>query len=233
MRILSLSGSAAAWISAFGGSDLLVRGGLTLQDDGPFTHDGGGGVRSSALYSALEKEDVDLVVIPGSMNERELAPESADVFAFRPATFKQMLDAALELARRAGLIPNAMAWIANREREVAEMRRQAGVRKRSTASKSAVVLTDLTPLRSGGYWCADVLVLAGVRPLLTTRGELPRELAYDDVHAAAPDVVLIPAALKGYSRDAVRMPVRVLTGELLRPRPALYDTVLEIARIVR
>ena len=54
------------------------------------------------------------------------------------------------------------------------------------------------PPYAPGHWIPEMIELAGGVPLLGTPGEKSRRVSWDDVHAAAPDVVIVAPC--GYDR---------------------------------
>jgi iron complex transport system substrate-binding protein len=60
-----------------------------------------------------------------------------------------------------------------------------------SARPTVGVLEWIDPPFSSGHWTPELIALAGGRPLLGTAGERSRTLAWDDVRAADPEVLVI------------------------------------------
>ncbi len=71
-----------------------------------------------------------------------------------------------------------------------------------------LVLEWTDPPMSGGHWTPELVELAGGEPLLANPGANSQVIAWDDVRAADPDVVLIAPC--GYGMDATRRAIAEL-----------------------
>jgi ABC-type Fe3+-hydroxamate transport system substrate-binding protein len=168
MRVLSLSPAATEWLHAFGAGGLLVEG------DDP---------------AALRP---DLVVTEGDSLPEGL---EAEVYPFVPQTFKQTLDAALGLAQRVGHLREAMAFLAEAERDLAALRARIGaLRDGSLDGRPAprvACLVGPDPLAPAGRWVPDLIRLAGGHPLGPEPGEASAPVLPSDLQALDPDVLLL------------------------------------------
>ncbi|HEX7071860.1 MAG TPA: ABC transporter substrate-binding protein [Rhodothermales bacterium] len=173
----------------------------------------------------------DVVVVASDDEARLLASTAprAEAFVFAPRTLKQILDRALALGHLAGVAREAMAWIADAERRLALAQRRVGVMKRATARPRVVILHGDDVLLSGGYWCADLIELAGGHPVLTESGDPPKPVTVDGVRAARPDLVVLAPLSSADLEERLgadvavrRLPEEV---EVLGPGPGVYRTV--------
>jgi iron complex transport system substrate-binding protein len=110
-----------------------------------------------------------------------------------------------------GLVADA-AGVAGRGREVvAALRARVDAvasRSRDVASRPTVGLLEwIDPPFSSGHWTPELIALAGGRPLLGTAGERSRTLAWDDVRAADPDVLLIACCGFDVARTRRDLPI--------------------------
>jgi iron complex transport system substrate-binding protein len=110
-----------------------------------------------------------------------------------------------------GMVAEA-AGVGARGREVV-----AGLRERVAAvaaraaevqpSPTVGVLEWIDPPFSSGHWTPELIALAGGRPLLGTAGTRSRTLAWDDVRAADPEVLLIACCGFDVARTRRDLPI--------------------------
>ncbi|CAN5580979.1 hypothetical protein BH23BAC4_BH23BAC4_06590 [soil metagenome] len=168
------------------------------------------------------------------------SPDSVAAFPAQPRTFKQILDGALQLARDAGCLSEAMRFIGEREAEVAAMRKSADAERggtvRGTVPPSAVCLIAQDPLVLGGYWLPDLLHLAGMTPVGLAAGDEHLQIAESYLALLNPEVIVL---LESYPAPSVRAhSARKIfeaggNVDLLSPGPDLYRAVLGLAEKVR
>ena len=115
------------------------------------------------------------------------------VLALAPQTLKQVLDAALEIGRRIGRLHEAMAYLARAEKRLRRLRDFLGLRRRSDPSTFPRVacLEWLDPLIVAGHWMPDVVEMAGGQTVLAESGRPSRTIAWRELQAADPDVLLL------------------------------------------
>lgn len=224
MRIVSLSPAATDWLIAFGAADRIA---------------GAGGSDESALRDLKP----DLVVTESARG----AWGEAEVVAFDPQTFKQVLDAALRLGRAAGVFPEAMRVVAEGEQRLHALHPRLNRRDGTLAGRptpTVVVLERLDPLMTAGRWVPDLVELAGGRAVCAEAGTPPAPVAWETLHAANPDVLVVAgrpdlsllSERPGWNDlRAVRANRVHRFGDrpsLLHPGPSLYDAVERLAALL-
>ena len=109
-----------------------------------------------------------------------------------------------------------------------------------TAPKVAF-LDWLAPPFAAGHWIPDLIEWTGCQSVLAQAGEKSHEITWDDVRAAAPDIVLAAccgqdAQIAERTRSAVPtdIDINILDGNALfsRPSPSLMDAVHIFTRAV-
>lgn len=115
------------------------------------------------------------------------------LFSMEPQTFKQVLDAALRLGTLIGCAGAAMHWIAEAEQRLQRLRNGLGLHKRADPSAWPTVacIEWLEPLMIAGHWMPDVVNLAGGRAVLAQPGIRSQYIAWEDLRAADPDVIVV------------------------------------------
>lgn len=120
-----------------------------------------------------------------------------ELFSFAPKTFKQVLDAALRLGKRVGRMPEAMRFVAERERELKLLRDRIGARRDGTVegrpAPTVACIEWVEPLMTAGHWAPDLVELAGARAVAAEAGKPSAYVAWDEVVAADPDVLAVTA----------------------------------------
>lgn len=117
------------------------------------------------------------------------------VVRLHPHRFDDVLEDLLTLGRATGTEERAAEVVAESRARIDSVIRR--VRDRPTVD--VVVLEWIDPLFSAGHWTPDLVELAGGRELLARPGERSRELTWDEVRRADPEVLLL--ACCGQDRD--------------------------------
>ncbi|MGZ4483955.1 MAG: cobalamin-binding protein [Nocardioidaceae bacterium] len=168
---------------------------------------------------------------------------TAEVLTIDPHTLDEVLASVDTLGKATGREQAAAALVASlRARLDAVVRRTAG-----RPRPRALVLEWTDPPFAPGYWVPEMVDLAGGVSVLGTAGAKSFRTSWEDVRAAAPDVVV--CAPCGYGLDASRDLARavvssgVLPGDVpvwavdanasfARPGPRLVDGVEALAGIL-
>jgi iron complex transport system substrate-binding protein len=121
---------------------------------------------------------------------------TADVLTIDPHTLDEVFDSILALGSATGRSAEAMQLVAAlRERVEAVTARVADL------TRPRVMLLEWTePPFAPGHWVPEMVALAGGVPLLGRAGEKSYRVTWDDVHAAAPEVIV--CAPCGFDRAA-------------------------------
>ena len=168
---------------------------------------------------------------------------TAEVLTIDPHTLDEVLASVDTLGKATGRERAAAALVASLHARLdTVVRRTAGRRRPRT-----LVLEWTDPPFAPGHWVPEMVDLAGGVSVLGTAGEKSFRTSWEDVHAAAPDVVV--CAPCGYGLDASRDLARavvssgVLPGDVpvwavdanasfARPGPRLVDGVEALAAIL-
>lgn len=169
---------------------------------------------------------------------------SAEVLTIDPHTLDEVLSSILTLGRATGHLAEAEAL-------VAEQRLRLGAAWRHTMGRSRprVMFLEWTdPPFAPGHWIPEMIEIAGGEPLLATPGEKSRRVTWEDVRAAAPDVVIVAPC--GFDREGSArladelvasgvlppgVPVRAVDANAswARPGTRLPDGVEELGQLLR
>jgi iron complex transport system substrate-binding protein len=120
---------------------------------------------------------------------------TAEVLTIDPHTLDEVLGSIVTLGRATGHLEEA-------ESLVADQRARLGNAWRHTIGRTRprVMFLEWTdPPFAPGHWIPEMIELAGGEPLLGTAGEKSRRVTWEQVHAAAPDVVVVAPC--GFDRD--------------------------------
>lgn len=231
MRIVSLSPAATEWLAAFGADDLLVGRSHACDTPPavpvltrPTPPEAGAEPPLQAtLRHGLSRYEVDLdrlrelrpdLVVtqaPWDANDAALddlaralsdwTESPTDLFAMRPTSFKQVLEEAMQLARRVGRLPQAMRAIGDGELRLQRLRARLGAHRdgsvRGQPPPTVAIAEQIEPLVMAGRWVPDLAHLAGGRAVLAEEGQPPRAVSWEDLVAADPEVLVI--AVRGRS----------------------------------
>jgi iron complex transport system substrate-binding protein len=111
---------------------------------------------------------------------------SADVVSLDPSTVDEILDGIVAVGSAAG-----------REELAGELVRSLGARVEAVATKASslpvprvLALEWPEPPFAGGHWVPEMIELAGGADVLGTKGAPSRRVSWDEVAAAAPEVVV-------------------------------------------
>ena len=120
-----------------------------------------------------------------------------DVLDFAPATLKQVLDAALDLGRRSGVLGDAMRTVADGERRLRTLADRVGGRRGARARPTVACVEWVDPPMTAGHWTPDLVEHAGARPVLSASGARSRTARWSEVAEADPDVLVVAACGRG------------------------------------
>ncbi len=215
-----------------------------------------------ALYSldlpTLERLAPDLIVTQAlcdvcAVAEAEVAdaacrlPGRPQVVNLEPTTLDGMFDCLRTVGRAAGIVERA-------ERVVGELRHRVDVvaaRSARVASRPRVLTLEwLDPPFSCGHWSPELVTLAGGDEIIGRAGERSRTLAWREVAAARPEVVVVACCGFGVERTLEDLPalravpewrglpavregrVFIIDGSAYfsRPGPRLVDSLEIVAR---
>jgi len=173
------------------------------------------------------------------------------VLAMAPQTLKQVLDAALEIGRHIGRLHEAMSYLARAEKRLRRLRDFLGLHRRSdpSAFPRVACIEWLEPLIMAGHWMPDVVEMAGGQTVLAESGRPSRTIAWAELQAADPDVLLLMPCGFSVTQTARELPelvqrpewqalravqegrVFVLDGHAYfnRPGPRLYRSIELVA----
>jgi iron complex transport system substrate-binding protein len=116
-----------------------------------------------------------------------LLPGDVRVASLEPHTLEQVLDTVLAVGRLTGTAERAAAVVADCQARVAAVRAAVAGRPRPRV----VAIEWLDPVWPAGHWVPEQIAIAGGEPLLASPGEHTAPVAWSDVVAAAPDVLLL------------------------------------------
>lgn len=152
------------------------------------------------------------------------------MFDFAPATHKQVLDAALELAARIGQIEAAMAVIAESEARLRTLAERIGGRQRESGP-TVVCMEWVDPPMTAGHWTPGLVEHAGGRPLLSVSGERSRYTSWAEVAEADPDVLVVSACGRSVPQSLADLTASASSWRSLRAVEAGRATVLDGNRL--
>ena len=168
---------------------------------------------------------------------------TAEVLTIDPHTLDEVLESIVELGRATGRVAAAEALVADQRSRLAAV--AARVEGRPRPRVMFLEWTD--PPFAPGHWIPEMIELAGGEPLLGQPGAKSVRVAWDDVHAAGPELVVVAPC--GFDRDGCqsladelvaggRLPdgVRVhavdANASWARPGTRLVDGVEELAAVL-
>ena len=123
---------------------------------------------------------------------RALAGADVELVDVAPATYKDVLDAALDLGRRVGRLPDAMRVVADGEARLRALADRVGGRRQPGGPRVACV-EWVEPLFAAGHWTPDLVAHAGGTPVMSTPGARSETSSWQAIGDADPDVVVVAA----------------------------------------
>ncbi|MBA8793123.1 iron complex transport system substrate-binding protein [Friedmanniella endophytica] len=168
----------------------------------------------------------------------------ADVVTLDPMTLDQVLDTVTEVAAVTGVADRGRALVAALR---ARLDRVAALRAGRPRPRTAVV-EWVDPPFGAGHWIPDQVSAAGGLPVAARPGLRSVPIGWDDVVAAAPEVVLVSPC--GFGLDGAAAQATVVVDALaprlpaarfwavdgdafvVRPGPRLVDGVEHLARVL-
>jgi iron complex transport system substrate-binding protein len=112
---------------------------------------------------------------------------TAEVLTIDPHTMDQVFDSIGVLGKATGHEAEAADLVAGLRDRLSAVRRRVAGRPRPR-----VMLLEWTdPPFAPGHWVPEMIEAAGGEPLLGTAGEKSRRVTWEQVHAAAPEVVVV------------------------------------------
>jgi iron complex transport system substrate-binding protein len=119
---------------------------------------------------------------------------TAEVLTIDPHTLDEVLESIVTLGRATGHEASAERLVADQVRRLDVVRRETDGRPRPRV----MFLEWTDPPFAPGHWIPEMIDVAGGEPVLATPGEKSRRVTWDQVHSAAPDVVVVAPC--GYDR---------------------------------
>jgi iron complex transport system substrate-binding protein len=167
-------------------------------------------------------------------------PGRPRVLNLEPTRLAEVFDAIRQVAEAAGVTAVGEGVVAGLAARVAAVT----VRAAAISARPRVALLEwLDPPFCGGHWNPELVRLAGGVEVLGREGERSRQVAWDDVRAAAPDVVVISCC--GYDVERTLQDLPLVPPELQasafvvngshyfsRPGPRLVDSLEILAHIL-
>jgi iron complex transport system substrate-binding protein len=165
---------------------------------------------------------------------------AAEVVSLDPASLQQVLDTITTVGGRLGVPGRAHRLVASLRGRLADI----AVRVAGRPHPRVAVLEWIDPPFTAGHWVPDLVTAAGGTPVVADPGGRSRQMTWDDLHAARPDVVVV-APCGCHLDTAVAqaeqalphlpdVPVWALDadGLVVRPGPRLVDGVAAIASVL-
>jgi iron complex transport system substrate-binding protein len=166
----------------------------------------------------------------------------ADVLTLDPMTLDEVLASIATVGRATDTTERASVLVAMLQERLDQVARAVASRPRPRMT----VLEWTDPPFSSGHWVPDLVAAAGAEPVLGLSGERSKQIAWDAVAAATPDVIVVAPC--GYRLDGARLLAEqlVASGALpagipvwavdadaafVRPGPRVIDGVETLAHI--
>jgi iron complex transport system substrate-binding protein len=213
--------------------------------------------RGEALYEldrwALEELSVDLIVTQAVcevcavsyedvLAVAEELPTQPQVISLDPSTIGEVLGDVARLAQAAG-VPEAGERLAD---ELGERLEEVELAFAGDPRPRVAALEWLDPIYIGGHWVPQMIELAGGDDVLGLPGERSRTSSWQELEAAAPDVVLVmpcglykdeaAAEADRHADELRRVGARVVpvdaAAHFSRPGPRLVDGVELLADVL-
>jgi iron complex transport system substrate-binding protein len=164
----------------------------------------------------------------------------ADVLSLDPYTLGEVLDTILAVGERTGVTDRAEQVVASLRRRLAQVAARVAGRPRPRVA----VVEWVDPPFAAGHWIPDLITAAGGEPAAARPGQHSEPLAWPQVAAAHPDLVIVAPC--GYHLAGAVSQAAVVTAALpgipvwaidadslvVRPGPRLVDGVEAIAAIL-
>jgi iron complex transport system substrate-binding protein len=168
---------------------------------------------------------------------------TADVLTIDPYTLDEVLQSFVTIGGAVGREDTGRELAASQRERLHEIGTTT-----SRLPKPRVLFLEWTdPPFAPGHWIPEMVVLAGGVPLLGTPGEKSRRIAWEQAHAADPEVVIVAPC--GYDRDGagaladdlvrsgvlpVGVPVHAVDANAswARPGTRLVDGIEELAALL-
>lgn len=168
---------------------------------------------------------------------------TAEVLTIDPHTIEEVLASILTLGQVTGHEDEAAAMVADQRQRIAAVQERVAGRQRPR-----VMLLEWTdPPYAPGHWVPEMIEAAGGMPLLGRAGKKSERVLWEQVHEAAPDVIV--AAPCGYDRAGSQaladelvasgvlpegIPVHAVDANAswARPGTRLVDGIEELAAIL-
>ncbi len=133
-----------------------------------------------------------------------LRPESGATIVCQEAySLADVMHFALLVGQAAG-VPEVAGMAVERLR--VRLRKLRALTARAPRQPRVLVLESLSPLVAAGHWAAEVLQLAGGAPCLPLQPlDAPRRLTWDEVRAAAPEVLILSQHLQRADRAVLEV----------------------------
>ena len=213
--------------------------------------------RGEALYEldrwALEELSVDLIVTQAVcevcavsyedvLAVAEELPTKPQVISLDPSTIGEVLADVSRVARAAG-VPEAGVRLVD---ELGERLEEVELAVAGDPRPRVAALEWLDPIYIGGHWVPQMIELAGGDDVLGLPGERSRTSSWQELEAAAPDVVLVmpcglykdeaAAEAERHADELRRVGARVVpvdaAAHFSRPGPRLVDGVELLADVL-
>lgn len=207
----------------------------------------GGGSLYAVDAELIERLKPDLIVTQDlcavcAVSSAELSgacPLDVEVLSLDPRTFADVADSVLTLARRLGVHERGRAI-------AAEMWEKAHAVEQAIPGRARpkVFLAEwIDPPYCGGHWIAEMIEMAGGRPLLGQAGEPAYPVRWEDVVANDPDLVVVAPcgfeaveAAERWAQSGVELTCRTVAVDadsyFSRPAPRLADGVRLLAHLI-
>jgi iron complex transport system substrate-binding protein len=120
---------------------------------------------------------------------------SAEVLTIDPHTLEEVLDSILTLGVATGHQDEAAVLVATQRTRLAAV----AARVAGRARPRVMFLEWTEPPFAPGHWIPEMIRIAGGEPVLGFSGEKSERVSWEQIHAAAPDLVVVAPC--GYDRD--------------------------------
>jgi iron complex transport system substrate-binding protein len=164
----------------------------------------------------------------------------ADVLSLDPYTLEEVLGTILAVGERTGVPERAAQVVAGLRGRLARVAALVAGRPRPRVA----VIEWVDPPFAAGHWIPDLVTAAGGEPVAARSGHRSEQLSWQEVTAAAPDLVIVAPCGYHLARAAEQaaavtaalpgVPVWAIDADSLvvRPGPRLADGVEAIAAIL-